>query len=367
MYLESLATQNFKNLASQELEFIARPGLTVFLGNNGQGKTNILEAIRLLALPRPLRTGKYIDLVKFGQTHFQISGTFTPRPEKLQINFSSQLNKKVFRLDGDTVPLARFVGHLSVVLFTPDELTLLSAQPNARRRFLDTILCQLDHDYLRNLTWYNRALKQRNSLLKQLYKNGSNIAQAKQQLRPWTEQLIQPANYLITKRQELLHFLNENLNNIYQTLSEKLTDKLKINATDLENNPLLALSHFEDHIQRELASGHTLIGPHRRDFMITSQDKNWADIASRGEIRTTILALKLLELNYAEQITGRKPILLLDDVFSELDATRRYHLLDLAKNYQTIITAVEMHYFEDLKAEIKIWQVNSGQVSNFVL
>ncbi|MBP7819744.1 DNA replication and repair protein RecF, partial [Candidatus Gracilibacteria bacterium] len=103
--------------------------------------TNILEAIRLLALPRPLRTGKYIDLVKFGQTHFQISGTFTPRPEKLQINFSSQLNKKVFRLDGDTVPLARFVGHLSVVLFTPDELTLLSAQPNARRRFLDTILC----------------------------------------------------------------------------------------------------------------------------------------------------------------------------------------------------------------------------------
>lgn len=369
MELESLTLKNYRNYGDLTLEF--SDGVNVFLGENAQGKTNLLESIYVLALARSHRTSSDKDLIQWSEKEATISGrvkrAISDTP--LSLNFSNKGKKaRVNHLEQSK--LSQYIGQLNVILFAPEDLELVKGAPSVRRRFIDMEFGQMNPLYLYNTTQYKRILKERNAYLKrlqlkqttdtvfldvlseQLVNVGAQIVLARESFLKKLEQAAQPIHAEISDQRETLHLVyNSSVN-----FDEK---------DDLAGVTAAFEAALLKQRAREIMMGSTLLGPHRDDLQFIVNDNDVAVFGSQGQQRTTALAVKLAEIDLMQQETGEYPVLLLDDVLSELDANRQTHLLlAIQDKVQTFITAPSL---TDVARQLihtpKVFHVKHGEIT----
>jgi len=329
MWLKHLSIQHFRNYQELEVEF--HPGLNIFLGQNAQGKTNILESIYFLALTRSHRTRNDRDLIYFESTDFKVSGQLQRETGPLPLEISLTPKGRITKVNHlKQAKLSNYIGHMNVVLFAPEDLQLIKGSPAGRRKFIDIELGQMKPLYLSDLSQYNHVLKQRNSYLKNSEKIDATF------LEVLDSQLASFGSRVIHHR---LVFSEE--------------------GNDIEEQ---FLSMLEKNRQKDIFRKTTSIGPHRDDLAFFINNMN-ATFGSQGQHRSVVLSLKLAEIELMEEITREKPILLLDDVMSELDNYRQLQLLEtISNNIQTFITTTTLDHLKELPEELKIFTIQAGHI-----
>lgn len=365
MYLAKLRLRHFRNYGSLDIDF--SPGLNVVYGANAQGKTNLLESIYYLATARSHRTSRDADLLEQGEQQGRVEGLISRLTGELQMELRyGHDSRKALKING--VPerrIAKLVGKLAVVLFSPDDLLLIKGAPGLRRRFLDIELCQISETYLYHLQQYQRALTQRNALLRT-----RNVAPGL--LAVWNEPLMEHGAQVISRRVAAVRELGVLADEYHQLLSgskESLQlayrSEIPLGATTVEDLQAAMAGEFERRYREEIARGVTLVGPHRDDLAVLINQIEARLYGSQGQQRTAVLAMKLAELRYMQQVIGESPVLLLDDVASELDPTRRNYLLQAVdQGIQTFVSCTDI---EDLMlktwpAVYQVLEVRAGQI-----
>ena len=369
MKLTNLKLENFRNYSKFNYDFPENKDLIVIVGPNGTGKTNFLEAIYLLSLGKSFRSSVHDDLVSWENEYLRCSASAQIDDEecKLEVFYSTApTRRKNFKKNGVSLKNSEYLGNLLTVLFHPEDLNMLYLNPSLRRRYMDIVLSQTDKSYLIALSKYKKALKQRNVLLSQLrdaYFNktqDSSQAALQEDLTAWDEEIVTYGTPIISKRLEFTAFLNRHIEKIYSSISgEKERISIEYQATSIAKQKLeglpqdldVAAVYAETLVARkksDIFKAETSTGPHRDDLYFFINGKNICASASRGEFRTLLLALKLAEIEFIKEKTGENPILLLDDVFSELDHKRQIHLLKAIKDCQTIITTCDTSSLEEL-------------------
>ncbi|MDF2460826.1 MAG: replication and repair protein RecF protein [Candidatus Saccharibacteria bacterium] len=334
MKLVGLELTNFRSY--ERASFELHPDVTLVVGPNASGKTNLLESLYVLASTKSFRA-KDRDLVRHEQDHFRIVAHNPDTEYALGLSIAGGPMEKKITHDGVKQTLVGHVGQIQVTLFEPTDLDLVAGPPEGRRRYLDFVLCQTDRSYLKTLQQYKRVLKQRNALL-----DGFDIEAIRQQIFTWDLKLTELAAEVFERRQELLQTLNGSIPLLYSEIAgESLSVALEYIPSVSGDYAANFMDALVRNLTRDLGAGFTTIGPHREDFKVKFKNNDITAVASRGEVRTVVLAMKLAELGYAEQRTGVRPILLLDDVFSELDRDRRSFLLGRLEGHQTIITTTD--------------------------
>lgn len=340
MAVNHITLYDFRSYTQKSLAL--DPGVTLIIGPNGSGKTNILEALYVLATTKSFRA-RDEALVRQGADVLRVVVDSSDGEYSFAYQKQPTIAKKV-TLDGAKKTLRGHVGSLPVVLFEPGDLQLLAGPPSARRAYIDTILCQTDQEYLQALNEYKRALRQRNALLRDHSYVPVDV------LFAWNVQLAGPALILRQKRAEFITYLQSRLPSLYASIAGKSHD-LDIGyqsnpAIDITDESMM-LEQFEQSAGRDSAAGFTTIGPHRDDFAVIFDNHPIDARASRGEHRSVVLALKLAELEYQNEFARSRPLFMLDDVFSELDSYRRGFLLKAIGDYQTIVTTTEADSLKD--------------------
>ena len=366
MKLKKLQLENFRNYSRYTYEFPEEKAFTVLVGANGKGKTNFLEAIYVLSLGKSFRTILQDDLIEWKYDYMRCQCETLTDGEKtsLEVFYTNYPRKqKSFKRNKVSLKNSEYLGNLITVLFHPEDLNMLYLSPSYRRRYLDILLSQTDKKYLNALTQYKKALKQRNALLHEIREKRFMSMQSttlEKDLDAWDEELIEFGSQIIHKRIELIKFLNKKLEKIYRSISsakESIKIEYKNNIAPQEkasSQDKIKENYQQELFQRrekEIARAKTTIGPHRDDLIFYINDKEISGSASRGEFRTLLLALKLAEIKYIKSKTNKNPVLLLDDVFSELDRKRQTHLLESIKDCQTIITTTDSGNLEELAAK----------------
>lgn len=353
MKLSKLQLENFRNYKKHSYEFSKDKNIAIIVGENAVGKTNFLEAIYVLSLGRSFRSLLRDDLIKWDMDYMRCSATVLGHDEgceatELEVFYTNYPNpKKNFKKNGVSLKNTKYLGNLLTVLFHPEDLNMLYLSPGLRRQYLDIALCQTDRNYLNALANYKKVLKQRNALLQEIreakFKN-KNFTDLLEDLDAWDKEMIEFGTEIIAKRQNFTDFLNKNLTKIYQSISGS-KEKIKVTyATKINNYATELLSRRNYDILR----GQSTIGPHRDDLIFHINDKAIVASASRGEFRSLLLAIKLAEIKFIQEKTGQNPVLLLDDVFSELDTKRQNHLLKAIQGCQTIITTTDASHIEKI-------------------
>lgn len=346
MIIKSVKLTNFRNYKKQDFNF---EKVTVIYGPNGIGKSNILEAIVYLSYAKSFRASDERNVINQISDYAQISGKLV---DGKNINFviskdQSKIKKQV-KVDKISKGITELVGIFKTVIFTPDSLNIITGSPGVRRRFLNTCISQLNKAYLDDLIMLKKVLKQRNQLLKVFGQTGKIIYS---QIDFWNEKMVLLTKNITDKRKEFIRFLNENIEKTYKDISGK-EDIVKIKyisgSKDEEKfGELLATS-----TEREVVCGKTLYGPHLDNFLFLINGSDISETGSRGEIRSLALCLKVLEIEYLEKMSGDdKVLLLLDDVFSELDDKRRSKIFKIIKQRQTIITTTDKLFIDDKLAK----------------
>lgn len=332
--LTALRLRQFRSYNEYAIEL--SPGVNIVVGPNASGKTNLLESI-LLITGSPSFRAQFVHVIEQGNEWARIDGESGSIKRTLKIEQNLHLTKRTYELDGLTKHRLSYADTVPVVVFEPEHMRLLTGSPELRRSFFDTTLAELYPAYQKDLTAYKRTLAQRNRLLK------TKPASLEQQLFAWNVRLAQLAGLLVVRRLELVDSINEQLSGIYSEIAQKQTGCMLTYQTQLntDNYETSMLRKLEADIEKDILRGFTGAGPHREDFAVHIRGQQADITASRGETRTLLLALKLLELQFLEKARGSKPILLLDDVFSELDGSRRKALTHYLQNYQTIITTTD--------------------------
>ena len=407
MYLSHLSLTNFRNYSRLEIDLA--PGITLLQGENAQGKTSFLEAMAFLSTSRSLLASMERELVNWlaweePLPFARLVGdlNFSGRKQRVEITLmqigasaagSPQLRKEV-RINGVNKRAIDLVGQMPTVLFLPQDIELISGSPSVRRRYLDIALCQMYGEYCRSLSAYNRVLQQRNALLKSLRERGGS----REQLAFWDEQLVDHGSLLMARRAAFLADLEAEANLRQQALTDG-RERLHVQylasvdglSNDQENDGETAFaddngwfaesaSVFMTHDQqeiaavfqkellrgrsREVAAGMSLVGPHRDDVGFVAQGRNLRTFGSRGQQRTAALAVKLAEVAIMRRTLGAPPLLLLDDVMSELDSSRRGMLLDaLGGVEQAIVTTTDWGDFTALfRSAARCYHVADGRV-----
>jgi DNA replication and repair protein RecF len=360
--LESITLANFRNYESKAFDL---ERITVFIGENGIGKTNILEAVGFLALARSFRARQDREVIRWGEEVARIVGKTDQA--QIEIGLTQQLRGgKLIKINGVNRRAIELLGHLSVILFLPESLSLVAGPPQLRRQFLDLLLIQEDRKYAYHLVQLQKILRQRNKLLKQI---DEGIASA-DQLAFWDDGLVEHGSYLVAARIAVLREINNTVSDHYYVMSDK-KEKLQLSykaasasesAGDQEKYTIptdcpitveewakILRDTVESHRSREIAAGNSLYGPQRDDFVFILDDKQLASFGSRGEFRSAVLALKASEAHYlaTQQDDQSKPLIfLLDDVYSELDENRRQQLAKLIGDNQAIITTTDLSHID---------------------
>lgn len=355
MKLKCLQLEQFRNYGELNLD-CAGSNVIALIGPNAQGKTNLIEAIGFLAWGKSFQSRKSLDALRWGAAHGRVKAQFerAGRPHELEVFLQAAPEQRILRHNQQSVSPADFVGQLQVVLFTPDDLQMISGSPRLRRQYLDRLLVQLSPSYTRALGQYTRALKQRNALLKAIRARQSQSWE----LELWDIKLVAEADTLWKARRKFLSFLEQDLKTRYLELSGQ-NGELSLHYAPPTEDFDAQLIASRDADLRYGSTGH---GPHRDDFELQLNGRPLAEVGSRGETRTAVLALKLGELDYLEQESGQKPILLLDDVFSELDEARQAHLSQfLEQGYQAVLSTTSMEHVKALNGAT-ILEVVEGEV-----
>ncbi|QWB90970.1 MAG: DNA replication and repair protein RecF [Candidatus Saccharimonas sp.] len=340
MILKTLRVQNFRTHSDFILEIGEKS--TLISGANGSGKTSLLEAIYFALQGTSFRSSDKEILRNDGSSWFRIDLEDSRDSLRTIIfNDAVQKSKKQFLVDGNKKARLSANLRIPVVLFEPDDLQLLSGSPTRRRNFLDYFLSQIFPSFQLALTIYNKALKQRNNLLKR-----DNVS--KDELFPWNLMLAEYGAEIISKRQDFLELLNSKIEEVYFEISG-VKDEIEIDylGEKVSKNEILAI--LSENIERDKILGYTNFGPHKHDIQFIFNKKPAQNVASRGENRSLVLALKFIETDILADLTSKRPIVLLDDVFSELDDDRQKLLTKHFSKYQTIITSTNEIEVEDCK------------------
>lgn len=330
--LNNLQIKNFRSYGDASFEL--SPGVNIVVGPNASGKTNLLESILVLAKGNSYRV-KDIELIQFEKPWARLDASVQNGSKRTVKLFHEQQPTKEFNISGKTYKRLPTTQTLPVVLFEPNHLQLLTGSPERRRDYLDELIEQTTTGYGIVVRQYRRALAQRNSLLKQ------NPSQSV--LFPWSIRLSQLSGQIVRHRVDATQNINKKITKLYKELSHtNTTVRVEYqNTWQPDQYETKFLQELDNSIQIDITRGFTSKGPHREDLVILFDDHPAQESASRGETRTAILALKIIELQLIEQARDTTPILLLDDVFSELDGKRRHALTDYLEKYQTFITTTD--------------------------
>ncbi|WP_283577571.1 DNA replication/repair protein RecF [Ligilactobacillus aviarius] len=368
MKLTELNLHHFRNYDEAQVEF--SPQINVLIGENAQGKTNLLESIYVLAMTRSHRTNNDRELIEFGKDAAQIKGTVQRELGSLKLELDiGKHGKKAKANHLEKVRLSEYLGQLNVILFAPEDLALVKGAPTVRRRFIDMEFGQVSPKYLHDLTQYRDILKQRNRYLKQLQ---SHEAQDQLYLEVLSEQLAAVGGAIISQRVKFLSELEGYAQELHQSITqgrENLTFEYSSAVKDASTLTEVELSEalmdlYLQNQSKEIFQGTTLYGPHRDDVRFLINHKNVQTYGSQGQQRTTALSVKLAEIDLMKNQTGEYPILLLDDVLSELDGARQTHLLKTIQDkVQTFLTTPGLSdVARNLIKEPRIFHIRDGQI-----
>jgi len=361
---------NFRNFSSKEIVF--SPEITLILGPNASGKTNILESLSILSTGKSFRAKVEEEVINYKKDIARISGAVNHMPYAVSkeegktdsieqnTNLEAIITRGQIDIGGDRpekaprkkllvngIPrrMIDFAGNFKTVLFGPWDLDLVTESPSLRRKFLDAVLSQVDREYRRSTLSYEKGLRQRNRVLFDIREGNAT----RDRLLFWDQLLIKNGDYITQKRREFIEYVNSHHSGNLNSYS------LAYDAS------IISEGRIEQYKEEEVASATTLVGPHRDDFLFKVKgerqelkERDLAAFGSRGEQRMGVLWLKMAELSFIEEKSGERPTLLLDDIFSELDEKHRSVVVDVAKRQQTIITSVNDEFTKDLKKVEKI-------------
>ncbi len=360
MIIKSLKLDHFRNYDSLNIDFM--DGTTILYGDNAQGKTNILEAIYVAATSKSHKGSKDKEMIQFNQDEAHINIQI----EKNELDYVVDMHLKKNKLKGiaiNKIPIKKaseLFGILNVILFSPEDLNIIKNGPSERRRFLDLELCQLDKIYLNDLVSYNKILNQRNKLLKDiLFKPDLEST-----LDIWNEQLVDYGTKIIKKRAEFIQQLNSIIFGIHKKLSGNKEDLM------IQYEPNVNEKYFKEELlkqqDKDKKSLSTSVGPHRDDFFFFLKNVDIRKYGSQGQQRSAALSLKLSEIEFVKSMIHDNPVLLLDDVLSELDSLRQHQLLESIHDVQTVISCTGLDEFIKNRFKInRVYQVIDGKIEQF--
>ncbi len=358
MIIKSIELAYYRNYDSLNMQFDS--GTNILYGDNAQGKTNILEAIYVSATTKSHKGSKDREIVNFDKDEAHIRTYLEKDNVETRVDMHLRKNKsKGIAIDGQKIKKAAdLLGLCNVVFFSPEDLGIIKNGPAERRRFVDMELCQLDSFYLYNLNCYNKIVNQRNKLLKDMYMNPD----LRETLGIWDMQLVSFGSKMIERRKLFTEQLNEIIYDIHKKLSGG-KEELSIHY-----EPDVGIDEFEKKLkssqERDIKSKMTSVGPHRDDFSFFVGNVDIRKFGSQGQQRTAALSLKLSEIELVRKIAKNNPVLLLDDVLSELDSNRQNYLLNSIGDIQTIITCTGLEEFVNNRFHInKVFKVSDGTVT----
>ena len=358
MKITELEIKNFRNYNYAKISLDSK--LNILVGNNAQGKTNLLESIFLLALGKSPRVNKDKDLVKWDKESSNIKLTIQKEVGNTYIEIKLfKQGKKVILINGIPIKkISELFGVLNVVYFFPDDLKLIKESPSERRKFMDMDICQASKQYFYLLSRYLRILNQRNKLIK----TTKDINTLKDAICIWDEQLADTASKIILSRIKFINKLAPKVENCHHYLTGN-DEKLNLSYVGVTGDTSKEikdklLESYKQTLEKDFELGYTTIGPHRDDLKITLDDIDLRTFGSQGQQRTASLSLKLAEIDTFKAETSETPILLLDDVLSELDDIRQKKLIEVAGKVQTILTCTSF----DFNVKCKKFKIENGSV-----
>ena len=365
MLLAAIEATNFRNL-SGKIEW--GPRLNIIYGNNGQGKTNWLEAIYLLARTKSFRTQRLQEAIKFGEEIAVVRGKVTTGADlERELQISLQGNSKTIFVNSKHETLTRYLTQLQVFSFTASDLEVVRGVPEARRRFLDRGISSIRPTYLKTISDYAKVIKQKNRVLQVANEDELSLEQTEDLLAPWNEQLVGLATQIHRERKQYVAGLNA-------ALERQLFDKRDIHTRyvsslegkgDLTNYDSLLRSRIASRLTAEVAAGHALIGPHRDDLEIQLDGREIRVYGSSGQQRSALLLLDLAAISLYNLAASDHPVFVIDDVDAELDEGRIKHLLEYLENRtQTFITTSKRSHVEGFFSRANVYEIEDGQVRN---
>jgi len=363
MRLAAIEATNFRNL-SGKIEW--GPRLNILYGNNGQGKTNWLEAIHVLARTKSFRTQRLQETIKFGEDLAVIRGNVTTGADlKRDLQITLQDNSKTIFVNSKREALARYLTQLQVFSFTATDLEVVRGVPEARRRFLDRGVSSLRPAYLRTISDYSKVIKQKNRVLQLANEGELSLEKTEDLLAPWNEQLVRLATQIHREREDYVAHLNS-------ALERQLFDRRDIQTRyvsslaakgDLNDYESLLRSRMALRLAAEVAAGHALIGPHRDDLEIQLDGREIRVYGSSGQQRSALLLLDLAAISLYNSNANDQPVFVIDDVDAELDEGRIRHLLEYLENRtQTFITTSKRSHVEGFFSRANVYEIEEGQV-----
>lgn len=365
MLLESLEVNNFRNLKG---EFACASGFTILTGENGQGKTNWLEAIYLLASGRSFRTAKLQEATRFGEDLAIVRGGVRESPEIVrELQVAVQGNTRLLSVNNKKEPISRYLGQLHAVVFNADELEVIRGGPEARRKFLDEGIVSLHPPFIQTFIDYNRVIKQKNSLLQQAREEEFSLEKMAEALAPWNEQLVLLAARIHRGRMRFVERLNEVLDRRLfgrEDIAIRYRSALE-GRGDLSDYEGLIAERLRLRVQAEIVSGHALIGTHRDDLEIVFDGHDLRRFGSAGQQRSALLLLQLANIEVYRATHGEYPLFLLDDLDAELDYSRIAQLLDyLTEKTQTFVTTSKESFVEKFGKNASVFRVEDGEAKS---
>ncbi|WP_073149290.1 DNA replication/repair protein RecF [Paramaledivibacter caminithermalis] len=370
MFINKLKLINFRNYSS--LDIMLNDKLNIFIGNNAQGKTNIIESIYLTGFGKSFRTNKDKELIKTSNdmAYVKIQGKKRYSEFSIELRLWNNKNKEIKTNGISLTKLSELLGNISLVIFSPEDLRLIKGGPSERRRFIDREISHINKKYYYNIMSYNKVLFQRNNLLKNISYNRKLL----NTIDIWNEKLIEYGCEVILKRIEFINRLNVLSRLMHRKITEgrenlevKYLSNIKVNNKATYDEIYESFkTKLQAKIENDIKRGFTTIGPHKDDLGIYIDDADIRIFGSQGQQRTAALSLKLSEIEIIKGEIGEYPILLLDDVMSELDINRQKFLIKSLKNVQTFITITEIpELMAPLVKEGSIFKISKGNVIKY--
>lgn len=366
MQIRNLKLRNFRNYDHLNMDF--SDSFNIIYGNNAQGKTNIIEAVFLCASGRSHRTSKDQELLKNGESEFEIRLQFTKETidEEIRINFNNEERKKIKINDIPVKKIGDLMGHLNAVIFSPEDLFIIKQGPAERRRFIDITLSQLRPSYFYDLQQYAKILFQRNTLLKRITVQRS----LEDTLEVWNKHLVRTGSRIIRARRKFVRDLcgfasarHDKLTNHEEKLLLEYSPSFEISdeCKDEEIEKIF-FDTVERNRENEIRKGTTVVGPHRDDIDIILNGESTKVYGSQGQQRTSVLSMKLAEIDLMKEESGDFPVLLLDDVLSELDDRRKEYLLESISGLQTFITCTDLSFYKRESPAASVFHIDNGSI-----
>ena len=364
MYITNLSYENFRNLENDNIK--PCENINVIYGNNAQGKTNLLEAMWMFCGGHSFRGTKDKELIQFEKNYAKLNVTFFSQEREQTAEIIFKNGKREVSINGvKKTSTSALIGKFTAVIFSPEDLTLIKRGPSGRRRFIDSAICREKLQNAVLISKYNQTLSQRNALLKDIYRH----PELKSTIEIWDDALAVLGGDLIIKRLDYVNKLTKYCEKYHYGISDN-TERLRvkyISSFDFDKNAekIEIIRIFSQALktsrEEDIRTGYTNVGPHRDDFDIIINDKKAKIFASQGQQRSSVLSLKLSEAHILKEQTGENPIILLDDVLSELDKKRQDFLLNKISNYQVFITSCQLDEREQMKKG-KCFYVEEGKV-----